>query len=46
MWHVTRDMWHVKRDTWHVTRDTVGGEGGGGVNNLFKFQLPSSYRLW
>ena len=38
-WHITRDTWHMTCDTWHVTH------GGGGVNILSKFQLPSSYRL-
>ena len=34
-WHVTCDTWHVTCDMWHVV----------GVNNLSKFQLPSSYGL-
>ena len=31
-------MWHVTHDTWHM--------GGGEVNILSNFQLPSSYSLW
>ena len=34
-------MWHVTCDTWHVTYDMLLG-----VNNLSKFQLPSSSGLW
>ena len=47
-WHVTCDMWHVTCDTWHVTCATrqVTCDMFGGVNNLSKFQLPSSYCLW
>ena len=39
--HVTHDMYHVTCDTWPVTCDMLWG-----VNNLSKFQLPSSYCLW
>ena len=37
-------MWHVTCDTWHVTSDMLGG--GGGVNILSKFQLPTFCDLW
>ena len=37
-WHLTPDTWHMTRDMWHMT-------GGGDVNFLSKFWLPSSYGL-
>ena len=41
MGQMTRDMWHMTHDIWHLTHDRGGGE----VNLLSKYQLPSSYGL-
>ena len=38
--HVTHDAWHMPHETWHITHDTHML-----VNNVEKFQVPSSYSL-